>query len=381
MAKDLKDYAKSMDVEVDELKKALAKYGMDESDLVNQQKRLVLANAIEGKWSRDEFKAQYDAGVRDSADWDWDEIVDKFGYSLGLVKKYRKELEPIFKWVTRQLQKGETFENLQTEFNRRITEETSLGELTNTELEAEKNRYDEAKKVNFRDNLKDLMREIRTVAKTKFGDGILDQLDEGVTRQLALDLIYQEDGFLGGQFDLDKIERNLRPLARKDWKQEGDAGAITGGEAGDYQLQLSSWLSKNGVVTDRMADLVDRMLAGEISLEQAKQSVRENEMTRRYAGYADLFAKGQDASSIAMDYRQVMAQMLEIPLDTITIDDKRVQEAMQGKANQDGTTAPMKIYDFEKAIRQSPEWDKTDNAMRTYTDIGETILKQFGFRG
>lgn len=381
MARDLKDYAKSMDVEVDELKKALSKYGMDESDLVNQQKRLVLANAINGEWTRDEFKAQYDIGVRDSADWDWDEIVDKFGYSLGLVRKYRDELEPIFKWVTKQLQRGETFENLQSEFNRKISQETSLGKLTSDELLAEKNRWDKAKKVDFKENLTKLMREIRTVAKQKFGDGILDQLDEGIARQMALDLVYEDSAFLGGNFDQGTIERRLRPLANKDWEQGGDEGKITGGEAGGWETQLSAWLSKNGIVTDRMSSLVDRLTAGELTLDQAKQDVRDNEMTRRYAGYSDLFSKGQDASSIAMDYRQVMAQLLEQPLETITIDDSRVQQAMQGKSNPDGTTAPLKIYEFEKQIRQSPEWDKTDNAMRAYTNIGETILKQFGFRG
>lgn len=380
MAKTLADYAKSMDVEVDELKKAMSKYGMGESDLVNQQKRRVLAAAIENKWSRDEFKGQYDAGVADSADWDWETILDKYGYSLGVLKEFGKELKPIFKWLASKLQAGEKPENLTEEFNRRISE-TKFGKRTSTEIEADLARYGSSKR-DFKDQLAALTREVRNVAKAKFGTGMLDQLDEGMARKLAMDLIYQESGFLNGDFDQSEIERRLRPLFNKDVKQDGEAGKIVGGEAGSYENALQTWLSQNGVVMgqNRVNNYVKQMLDGVMDLAQIKQEIREKDFTRQYSGYADLFKQGQDVADIALDFRQRAANLLEESVESITIDNPYVRKAME-YTNAEGKPAPMAMYEYEKMIRQTPEWDKTDNAMRTYTDIGETILKQFGFRG
>lgn len=380
MAKTLADYAKSMGVEVADLKDALKKYGMSEDELVNQQKRRVLANAIESKWSRDEYKAQYDMGVADSADWDWEQIVEKFKYSLGVLKEYKDDLKPIFKWLAGELQKGEKPENLTEEFNRRVGE-TAFGKRTSTEIAADLARYGSSKK-DFKDQLAALTREVRNVAKSKFGTGMLDQLDEGVARKLAMDLIYQEGGFLNGEYDSAEIERRLRPLFNKDLNQKGDAGQIVGGEAGSYQTALLTWLGQNGVVMNksRVDGYVKQMLDGTMDLAQIKQQIREKDFTRQYGAYADLFKQGQDVADIALDYRQTMAQLLEKPLESISIDDLMVKQAMQWQ-NSDGKAAAMPLYEFEKKVRQSPEWDKTDNAMRAYTDVGETILKQFGFRG
>lgn len=379
MAKKLADYAKSMGVEVEDLKKALGKYGLDESDLVNDQKRRVLMHAMENGWARDEFKAQYDMNVRDSSDWDWKEITSQYGFSLGVLKKYQGKLEPIFKWYAKQLQKGEDPDNLRLEFFDRI-DQAKIWDNT-IEMEADLKRFG-AQKKDFVDNRRKLTQKIREIAKKIYGEGVLDQLDEGVATEIALDLIYKHEGFVQGGFDPSIIQEALRPYANKDWEQDGEAGDIVGGEAGLAKTDLLAWLSANGIVADkaRVNGFIDKMISGEITLDEVKQDFRDNEFTRQYQAYADLFARGQDVSSIAMDFRTKMATMLERSVDAISIDDQYVQEALKYK-NADGKPSPMAMYEFEQKIRKTPEWDKTDQAMSAYTDIGETILRNFGFRG
>jgi hypothetical protein len=41
----------------------------------------------------------------------------------------------------------------------------------------------------------------------------------------------------------------------------------------------------------------------------------------------------------------------------------------------------MSLWDFQKAVRQDDRWQTTENAVTTYTDFGERLLKMFGIRG
>ena len=386
---DLAKWAKSMDVEVDELKRAMSKYGMDDGDMVNSDKRNLLARAIENKWSRDEWKGQYKSysqSTGGSADWDWERILSEYKFSLGVLKEYGKELKPIFKWLASQLQKGETIQNLQEEFDKRLAR-TEFGKRPPSEIAADMARYG-AEKVDFRKNLGNLAKEIRRVAKATYGDQMLDQLDEGEARKLAMALVYENSNFLNGQFEEGEITRRLRPFFRKDMKEDREADTdetttdvVYGGGAGDLRRQLNAWLSSNGVVmtSKRVDDYVDRMVAGEWGLEQVKQEVRNKDFSRQYSAYADLFKQGTDVEDIAMDFRARAAQLLEQNVEAITMDNPLVKQAMGFSV--EGKPAAMPMYEFEKQVRQSAEWDKTDQAMEAYTGLGETILRNFGFRG
>ena len=385
--KSLEDYADMMGVKESELKDALRRFGLGEDDLVNQQKRGVLADAIEQKWSKDRFKANYDARVADSADFDWQEIVSQYGYSLGVLQEYKEDLKPVFKWLANQLQKGESIENLRAEFNKKVGQ-TEFGRRTSDEITADLMRYDKQKKQDWRKTVGDLAKEVRRVAQGKYGDSIVKALEGRRGWDLAVQLIYDDSNFLNGSFDSEKILRAVEPIWRNgqdedDVPDEDPAdNTVGGGEEGTYRTDLMTWLSRNGLVMNqgRVDEYMDRILNKNWSLDQVKQEVRNMDFTRQYAGYADLFKQGQDVADIALDFRQSAAQLLEKSIDAITIDDPMVKRAMQNKGA-DGKPAPMALYEFEREVRKSPDWDKTNNAMRTYTDIGETILKNFGFRG
>lgn len=386
--RDMIKWAKSMDVEVSELRRAMNRYGLDESDMVNVDKRGLLAKAIENKWSQDEWKGQYRAYTKanPTADFDWSQVVEQYGFSLGILQKYRDELKPIFTWLANKLAKGETLDNLRNDFYKKV-DDAGIWENT-IEMEADLNRFG-AQKDDFKDNLLKLTREIRRIAKVKYGDQMLDQLDEGEARKLALNLVYGWSGFLTGNFDEQIIVRSLRPYNKTDLDEgnEPDDDTTTGtddvqgGQQGNLRRELLSWLSANNVTLDdtRLVKYLDQMMAGEWTFEQVKQDVRNRNFTVDYAQYSDLFKQGTDLSDIAMSYRQRAANLLEVDIDSIGITDPMVQTALGFTL--EGKPASMPMYEFEKQVRKSDAWNMTDQAMEQYTDLGETILRNFGFRG
>lgn len=125
---------------------------------------------------------------------------------------------------------------------------------------------------------------------------------------------------------------------------------------------------------------IDQIQTGGTTIDELKQWYRDNRLSVTYGGYADDFARGMDASEIAMDFRSVMANLLERTIEDVDFDDPLVQRAMQ-RRGEDGKARPMTRYEFEQEVRSTDDWQKTDNAMSMYTDIGEGILRSFGFRG
>ena len=88
----------------------------------------------------------------------------------------------------------------------------------------------------------------------------------------------------------------------------------------------------------------------------------------------NLLGQGVDLQSIYSPYKQVMANVLEINPETITLDDPVLRSAI----NQTGETS---IYDFQRALRKDPRWQYTNNAREEVSNIATQVLKDFGFMG
>jgi hypothetical protein len=379
-AKDLEDYAKKMGVDVDALKAGMKKYGVDEDDLVNPEKRRVLAQAIENKWAQDEYKAQYKASVNPQSDFDMDEILSQYGYSLGVLKEYRKELGPLFRWVAKQLQKGETTESIKAEFDKRLNQ-TEFGKRGPDAIAMDLDRYGASKK-DFRDKWNDLAVRIKDMAEERYGTTGRGLLDEGKARKMALNLMYARGYNIDDTVIFKRLENLIGAAGSEPDDTTVDTGLTDQGQAGGVRSELLAWLSTNGVemLPDRVNGYIDKILKGTTDLETVKQEVRDTDFTRKYEGFASLFQSGQDISDVALDYRRMVANILEKPINDVAIDSDYVRRALE-YTTPDGKPGRMASYDFEKYLRSTPEWDKTTNAMETYTDIGETILRNFGFRG
>lgn len=87
-----------------------------------------------------------------------------------------------------------------------------------------------------------------------------------------------------------------------------------------------------------------------------------------------LMLSGTDLMTVYSPYRQRMATVLEVPEDQININDKMLRSAI----SKDGE---MTMYDFERALRQDPRWQYTDNARQEVSSVALKVLKDFGFQG
>jgi hypothetical protein len=78
---------------------------------------------------------------------------------------------------------------------------------------------------------------------------------------------------------------------------------------------------------------------------------------------------------VTNNYRQQMAQLLEIDSTAITWND------LMGKVIDKDTGNARTFADFSKQLKQDPMWQYTKNAKETYSNMALDIAKMFGFAG
>lgn len=87
-----------------------------------------------------------------------------------------------------------------------------------------------------------------------------------------------------------------------------------------------------------------------------------------------LVDSGVNLDAIYAPYKRTMANILEIPLDTITLDDSVLRGAI-------GPDGPMTIFDFQKQLRKDARWQYTDQAREEVSSAALKVLRDFGFQG
>ena len=164
-----------------------------------------------------------------------------------------------------------------------------------------------------------------------------------------------------------EVENALRSESRIDISQDltGDAGTI--------QTELSTWSAQNGlqIPSDVLSRLVETGAFGDQGIEDMKQQLRDTYLKGTFPGWEKEIAAGADPFDLSAPYRASLASVLEINEKDITFDDDLLSQAMETK---------MTITDFKREARKDPRWDKTENALKTYTDAGTNILTMFGLR-
>jgi len=157
-------------------------------------------------------------------------------------------------------------------------------------------------------------------------------------------------------------------------------GKVIGGQAGEALSSLKSIASANGFDLEKQfaTDLptwLDRINKGE-SLETYKKIIRDSAKTA--FGVSDrisaLMDQGVNLDTIYSPYKNVMASVLELNPQTITLKDLSDKGVF-------GAKQEMNLYDFQKVIRKDPRWQMTQNARDEMSQTALTLLRNFGFQG
>jgi len=155
-------------------------------------------------------------------------------------------------------------------------------------------------------------------------------------------------------------------------------GTQLGGAIGGDLTTLRATARANGFDLDTqfgssINDWLQRLAKGE-SIETFKNTIRSAAKLGLPDKVANLLDQGLDIKDIYAPYRNVMASVLEIAPDSISLDDKTLRTAI-------GPEKEMSIYDFQRSLRKDSRWQYTNNAREESSAAVLGVLRDFGFQG
>lgn len=124
---------------------------------------------------------------------------------------------------------------------------------------------------------------------------------------------------------------------------------------------------------DTVAGWVKRVENGE-DIDIFKNLIRKSAAVGLPDQLAQLVDSGVDLDVIYAPYKRTMANILQIPEATITLDDPVLRGAI-------GPDKPMTLFDFQKQLRKDARWQFTDQAREEVSSAALKVLRDFGFQG
>lgn len=156
------------------------------------------------------------------------------------------------------------------------------------------------------------------------------------------------------------------------------AGAQLGGQAGNNLQILKETAAANGLDLERdfglsIQDWLRKIDQGE-SIETYKRLIRSTAANGLPDNIKKTMEQGVDLSTIYSPYRNIMASILEINPESITLNDPTLRSAI-------GPDKEMSLYEYQRALRKDPRWQYTNNAREQVADATLEVLRDFGFQG
>lgn len=124
---------------------------------------------------------------------------------------------------------------------------------------------------------------------------------------------------------------------------------------------------------DTVTNWVKRVEAGE-DIDIFKNLIRKTAATGLPDNLVKLVDSGVDLDAIYAPYKRTMASILEIPENSISLDDATLRRAI-------GPDKAMTLFDFQKQLRKDARWQYTDQAREEVSTAALKILRDFGFQG
>jgi hypothetical protein len=105
-------------------------------------------------------------------------------------------------------------------------------------------------------------------------------------------------------------------------------------------------------------------------------SVKQQAMdSPTYKPFSESLKAGRSLYEVTNNYRQQMANLLEVDSTAITWDD------LMGKVVDNTTGNARTFADFTKQVKQDKLWQYTKNAKETYSNMALDLARTFGFSG
>ena len=143
--------------------------------------------------------------------------------------------------------------------------------------------------------------------------------------------------------------------------------------------QLRSFAKNNGInlTEDFVGKNAKAIAEGGVSWDELAGTLRDKYVAPSYPGFADQIRAGHDVKDLAAPYVATMAKVLEIPEDSIDLQDKTVARALQA-VDDKGAPATVPMWQFEQELKKDSRWQYTQNA---WDEVGQTAYKVMGMFG
>lgn len=149
------------------------------------------------------------------------------------------------------------------------------------------------------------------------------------------------------------------------------------GEAGTAEDTIRDYAAKMGVeVSDQwVLDAARQASATGGGVDASKDWIRAR-AKEKYGMWAnDLNDPNTTIEDLSYNYRSTMANMLELAVDEVDMNNPLIQQAMM---TGDNAGNKLSIYDFQKQLRLDPRWSKTSTAKEQTTNVVNDVLSTFG---
>jgi hypothetical protein len=156
------------------------------------------------------------------------------------------------------------------------------------------------------------------------------------------------------------------------------AGDVTGGQAMNTVEALKAHGSDMGVSYDDdwYTNAARNIAENKSTADDWKRQINEVAKSK-YAAFADQIVAGQTVKKVASPYINSMAQILELPPETIQLSDPTINKALTN-LNADSKPALQPLWQFESSLRKDPRWASTKNARDSVDTVSRKILSDFG---
>jgi hypothetical protein len=217
-------------------------------------------------------------------------------------------------------------------------------------------------------------------ATTTYGRGLKDLKDAIETARLAAgaELTDVEVNALAQEaYDkgLDRERNSFNAFLDSKFKF-GATGAK--GKAGEQLADLQKVAAANGLDLQKafgtqLPTWFASINKGE-SIDTYKKMIRDVAKIGMPQNIASLLDNGVDLDAIYSPYKNVMASVLEINPESITLSDPLLRSAITGEKE-------LPIYEFQRQLRKDSRWQYTNQAKEEVSDVALKVLRDFGFQG
>lgn len=217
-------------------------------------------------------------------------------------------------------------------------------------------------------------------ASTTYGRGLKDLKDAIETARLAAgaDLTQDEINAIAQEaYDkgLDRERNSFNTFLDQKFKFKGQ-GAM--GKAGEQLTELQRTAAANGLdLQKNFGPQLPTWLAsinkGE-SVDTFKKMIRDVAKIGMPQNVGAMLDNGIDLDAIYSPYKNVMASVLEVTPDSITLNDPVLRNAITGDKE-------IPIYEFQRQLRQDDRWQYTNQAKEEVSNAALKVLRDFGFMG